>query len=518
MTPSPSTNPSRVRKQALTERREPPPLPRGRGSENFASPGKPAAAPGLSRVLPVVLAVALVFLAAAGRAPAQSVWELTPYRIQLITALSPTATLNPALAAELSEGIMNRVDTVIGVRWEVVPVEPSPRLRHRMLDELASVQFEDLPEDAGKCDKVFLVAVVPSASGYEVVAREVDVRTHVFSPIVKRLVWQTAKLRDTVFEAMLDVFTPLAQVAKTARNEVTLRLRAGGLPIRDPSVVDVRPGDVFQPIMRYSDRQGEFRKAMVVPWTFLLVDQCDAEGFRATLHSAMLSPMSGRRRGRVEALALAVRPSGESTRVVLRGRVEPKPLLAGYQIYDQKIGSKKTKLVGRTDADGRIDIGPGEHAMRLLVVKSGKVLLARLPVVPGLVPEMTAEIRNDDQRLEAEGFITAMQLNLIDLVTRQKILIRRARDDIESGDLESAAKVVEELQTMPTEETLMRELNNQQERIVVEDKWTRKKVDELFDETRKLLKKHLVSEPIKELARDVAAAQRQPRDATTSAE
>ena len=462
-----------------------------------------------------LLALGLILCAIAEIASAQSVWELTPYRIRLIVAAEPTATLNPELTAKLQTSLLERIETVVGVRWEVEPAEPSPRLRHRMTDDLESVQFEDLPKDVTKFDKVFLVAIVPKTSGHEVVARELDVRTRVFSPVVRRPVWQPAKLRDVVFESLLDIFTPLARVAKTVQKEVTLRLRAAGLPPRDPSLRRIQKGDVFQPLMVYSDRQGNFRKRIDIPWTFLVVEQYDDKGILCKLLSAMTSPMSGRRRGRVEALALAVRPSGGTTRLVIKGRVEPKPLLADYRINERELDSPKTTFVGRTDVDGAIEIGPGERPVRLLYVRSGKVDLAKLPVVPGLYPELTAEIRDDDQRLEAEGFISAMQLNLIDLVMRRKILIQRCENCLQAGEIDKAQKIVEELQGLPTQGSMLRELKNAQDRIIVEDKWSQKKVNELFDDTRKLLYKHLADKPnkdeksIKELAHEVTIAARE---------
>ncbi|MBN1588190.1 MAG: hypothetical protein JW888_01610 [Pirellulales bacterium] len=460
------------------------------------------------RAARLAFALALIFFAAAKGVPAQSVWELTPYRIRLIVAYTPTASLNQEAVSHLERSLLDRVETTVGAGWDVVPMEPSPRLRHRMMGDLAALTLEDLPEDTLKFDKVLLLAIAPDVSGYQVRARELDVRTRVFGPIVQLPVWQPAKLCGAAFHALFESFTPLARVVSTVKKEVTLRLRAGGLPVRDPTLRRVQPGDVFQPMMRYDDRAGNLRKIIPVPWTFLVVDQCDSEAFRCTLHSAMLSPMSGRRRGRVDPLALAVRPAGTSTRVVLKGRVEPKPLLAGYDIYEQALNSKKTTLLGKTDVDGGIRVGRGAHPLRLLVVKSGKVLLARLPVVPGLMSVETAEIRDDDQRLEAEGFITAMQLNLLDVVTRQKILLQRGRKYLAEGKLDLATKQVEELRELPRRSDLLRQLENKQDKVVVEDRWTKTKVDELFNDTRKLLEKHLVSEPIDVLDRDVAAAKK----------
>ena len=46
-------------------------------------------------------------------------------------------------------------------------------------------------------------------------------------------------------------------------------------------------------------------------------------------------------------------------------------------------------------------------------------MLARLPLVPGLEPRMTAELRGDDRRLDAEGFLVGIEQELFDLAGRR---------------------------------------------------------------------------------------------------
>ncbi|NLE39711.1 MAG: hypothetical protein GX621_16960 [Pirellulaceae bacterium] len=465
----------------------------------------------MNRIAPPLIALGLL-LGMAAAARAQSVWELTPYRVRLIVALAPSAELTSELAARVRQGLSERAEAVVGAKWDLEVLDPEPRLRHRILADVSALEFEDLPSDSDAFDKVVCVAVVPGPTGHEVQARELDVRTRVFSRVVRLPVWQTAKLLDTIFRAVIDGFTPLARVVGTQGQQVTLRLRAADLPTRDPSLPQVAPGDVFQPMIRYEDRAGKLRKAISIPWTFLVVEQCDDEAFTAALHSALTSPMSGRHRGRVDPLALAVRPTGDTTRVVLTGRVEPYPILANYKIYEQELNSRKTRLLGQTDMTGAINVGRGDAPLRLLVVKSGRVLLARLPVVPGLEPELTAEIRDDDQRLVVEGFANAMQFQLIDLIIQQRIVSKYVEDFLNEGKIKEAEKLVAELRAFPAPEELIREINNEQMRTVVEDKWTKKKVDELFDDTRSFLRKHYSTEPAAALDRAVVAAQRAARE------
>ena len=368
----------------------------------------------------VLFLAGLIACAWSATGAAQSVWELTPYRVQLIVGFDPSAQTSPRLRADLRQGLLDRIETVIGVSWEVTPARPTPTLRHRLTNAPEQLTLEDLPEDSLGFDKVMLVGVTTGPTGQEIVARELDVRTRLFGAVVRLPAWQPAKLRDTAFRAMLDAFAPLALVVKSEKKTVTLRLRAAGLPIRDKRLLQVRPGDLFQPLIRYNDRQGKLRKVVPVAWTFFVVEEYTPKTFQCAIHSALRNPMSMRRRGRVEQLALAVRGSGSSSRLILEARDEPKHALAGYDVYSRPSGSKSTTLLGRTDAAGAIRVPATNDPLRVLLIKNGGVLLARLPIVPGLVPELTAEIPDDDPRLEAEGFITGLRENLVDLVTRRQ--------------------------------------------------------------------------------------------------
>ena len=464
------------------------------------------------RLGPAMAVVAAAWIACAWTtgAAAQSVWELTPYRVELIVALEPVAELGGGLQADLERGLIDRVETVVGVAWEVTAATPTPRLRHRLLSDFDHLASEDLPETSLKFDKVMLVAVGAGRTGYDVRAREYDVRAGVFGSVVRLPVWQPAKLRDTAFHAMLDAFAPLALVVSSEKKTVTLRLRAGGLPVRDPSIVTVRPGDVFQPLIRYTDREGNVRKVIPIPWTVFIVQQFTPKVFECEIHSAIHSPLSGRRRGRVEQLALAVRPAGDTTRLVLTTRTEPKHVLAGYDVYARPPDSTATMLLGRTDAQGGIRVPAAKHPVRVLVVKNGNAMLARLPIVPGLAPEVVAEIPDDDQRLSAEEYITGMQENLLDVYVRRQVLLTRAEKYIEDGEFDKAAKLVEELQGLETRSELLRRLDRQQRKLDTDDVRVGKKIDALFADTRTLLEKFLDPGPIEKIGRDLVSARSKP--------
>ena len=76
------------------------------------------------------------------------------------------------------------------------------------------------------------------------------------------------------------------------------------------------------------------------------------------LQSGMRTPLSARRRGRVEPLALRIAPPQAATRLTLQSRVDTTQVLPGYDIYESTEGSQPAKWLGRTDWRGTLEIPP----------------------------------------------------------------------------------------------------------------------------------------------------------------
>ena len=446
---------------------------------------------------------------------AQSVWELTPYRIQLIPAVGPAPELTPALQEDLSADLLLRIDALVGAPWDVTIATATPALRRAMIADVEAVAVEALLEDSLQFDKVMLLAVLPAPTGYLVAARDLDVRTRTWNTVVRVPVWQAAKLRDAAFHAVRKAFAPLAQIALSEDEGVTLRLRAAGLPTRDESVTLVAAGDLFRPVVRYDDREGNVLRVVLTPWTFLSVQQVSGAELSCKLHTGLRSPLSGRRRGNVEQLALAVVPPRGPTRLILVSRTDPDQVLAGYDVYDQSPDSKATELLGRSDRQGGLTIRPGADPLRVLLVKHGGALLARLPLVPGLDKEISATVPNDDQRLEAEGFILGLQEDLVDLVTRREVLLAQARARLNAKELDEADTLVRQLQRLKTRDQFARELDQEKDKIYSDDAAVQRQIDSMFDSTKKLLKEHLDPKVIENLSDELARV-RSAREAAGS--
>jgi hypothetical protein len=454
-----------------------------------------------------VLCACLLMAASSAAAAAPSAWQMTPYRVQVLVAVSPEARLAPRVQSQLRADLAARIDAVVGAAWEATVAPAPPALGRALAANIDALGPDAVAAAALKGDKAMLVAITPAGGGLRVAARDFDVFTQTFSPSAVRTVWQVGMLRDAVADALFAAFAPLARVERAQKDQVLLRPKAAALPTRDPNLSLLHVGDVFRPIMRSSDRDGKFRRAAPVPWTFCTVEKLTADEARCRVTSGMRGALALRGRGRVESLALRIVPPHGSTTLLLQSRTAPKVPLAGYDVYARLTGEKSSTLLGRTNRQGRLVVPPAEGLVRVLLVRNGGELLARLPVVPGLEPQVTAEIANDDRRLEAEGFITGLQEELVDLVARREVLMSRIRARIEAKQLDKAGELLDELRRMPAAQQFVFRLTNAQQRLATSDAVVQHKVDALLADTRKLIDKHLDPRGIEDLEKQLRSAE-----------
>ncbi len=446
-----------------------------------------------------------------GTARADSVWEVLPYRVHLVIALERGPDWPPQADSELGHELVARCDAVIGAVWDAAASAAPPVLGRKMLGDFEAVGLGDLPAGCLEFDKVMLVAVRGSGNGFEVAARELDVRTQVFGTTVRRPLWQPAKLRDVCLAAVAGAFCPLARIDQPKENAVVLRPRGVSLPRREGTPQWIGPGTVFRPIVRKNDREGKLSNLTYIPWTYLLVERAEPAQLDCRVYSGLRGPLSSRRRGRIEYLALAVVPPGRPTVVTIQSRAEADRPLAGYDVLAHAPGSRTPIPLGRSDSRGQIEIGPAETPLRLLVVASGGVPLARLPVVPGLEPRLVARVPNDDARMRAEGFVIGLQEQLVDLVTQREILLARARSRLEGGKTAEAAGLVEQLDALKRSRDLLeQELADRQKVSLSADPAVQAKIDALFADTKKLLAQQMDDSALHELTRRLVEAKSAP--------
>ncbi len=456
--------------------------------------------------LAMLLTIACCVIGRPQVARAQAVWELTPYEFHVYLAVVPAPELPPEVVDAMGGNLIDRVDSTVGAAWNMTVSTPETALRRAMLAGLEDVSFDAIPEEALASDKVTLVTISPNVNGFGVSARELDVQTQTFSAAVARDVPQGALLSDALFTAVVEAFAPLASIKSEDGKQVELRLRAGRFPMRDPSFLAVRPGAVFQPIIRYDDREGNPKKILSLPWTYLAVEEADNSRLVCRLHSGLHTALAGRRRGRVRELALAIKPPAKPTRLTLQARSASKRPLGGYDVFLQKPGEKSTEWLGRTDLSGSILIPQPPHLLHILYIRNGGQLLAKLPIVPGLEESVAAFVIDDDQRLTAESVVMAAQEQLVDLVTRRAVMTSRISAAIKAGDADEADELLVKLYALRTRDQFTQQLDLQRKKLVSDDLLIERRIDLMFDGVRKLVVQYLDPNEVDKIGDQVRAA------------
>ncbi len=266
-------------------------------------------------------------------------------------------------------------------------------------------------------------------------------------------------------------------------------------------------------MIRKADRSGQVGPDGVEPiaWTVLIASEGEGSQLVCRFESGYRQPFRTRRSSRVEQLARRIKPRRQSTDLELVNRNTPTEPLIGYEVYAKTSESEEPHWLGRTDWRGRLTIDrDAERPVEILFVRNGQQLLGKLPIVPGDQALLTAPLRNDDLRLEAEGFLVGVQDSLVDLVARREVLASRIRRDVEAGELDRAEELLRELRRLDTQDDFARRVQQRRQRLSTGDAQVQQKIDQLFGQTRALLGRFLSQEQVDQLSRDLRSAQQPP--------
>lgn len=466
-----------------------------------------------------LLAVAMSLSATA--AFGQAAWEFSPYQVKVWLALEDRPELGGNFPQRIGELLLGRAEVVFGGAWQIESSPAPLAIATDFLarpDELTPDSMNAAADKVLDNDKIFLVAVMFAGDNYRIAVREVDGRTRQTGPAIARTAGQREAIGLAAWDAILDSFTPLAKVETVTEKQVQLRVRAGGLLVDPASPALIQPGHVLKPVLRRNDKNGQPMKNGIQPldWTLLTVNDRTDALLDCTLHSGFRAPIPARGSARLDRLAFLAKPRYGSTRIILTARNDPERRLTGYEVFVKGQGKDETFLLGSTDWHGAVEIERSDVPFRMLYVRNGDQLLARLPLAPGFERELVAKTMEDDSRLQAEGFVIALHGRTVDLVAQREILVTQFRSHVLKKNLDQAREVLERFRTLDTRETLVQDLNSQLLEVTSSDPLTQKRIDKLFSDARKMLQnKFLDPELINVLQRELNAAPGAP--ATTPA-
>jgi hypothetical protein len=450
--------------------------------------------------------------AAAGRG--QSIWEVTPYRIEVWVTFQPHPRVDPQWAQQLPQEIQQLAESRVGAVWRLQAQTPPAEFLGDLMGNV-QLNLEPLRQQnyLGDVDKLVVLSVRDHADGYRLSAREADLLTRQWSTTQSITVADGANLGLQALKLICDVFTPMVRIERIEGATVTAAIRGGALvrPEQSPRYWQVpsqiQAGDVLQPILVKTDRNGA-QGIKLVDWTLMTVTAREASTVTCSFESGYRQPFSSRRSSRLQQLAYRVKPRLDSSTVRLVDRRSPSDPLPGYEVYSRPPGSETaSELVGRTDWRGEVIVRRDpQRPVQVLYVRNGQQLLGKLPVVPGEQPLLVASLRNDDLRLEAEGFLLGVQDSLVDLVARRELLASRIRRAIEERALEQADQLLRELRKLETQDDFVRRVQQRKQTLSTVDAQVQQKIDELFAQTGAMMGKYLNQAQVDELSRALEAA------------
>ena len=138
-------------------------------------------------------------------------------------------------------------------------------------------------------------------------------------------------------------------------------------------------------------------------------------------------------------------------------------------------------------------------------MKNGDELLAKLPVVPGFPPTLRAEVPDDDVRLEAEGFITGLQEEVVDVVVQREVFLQRIENRIDAGQLDEAKTMMDRLYALPDRDDFRERIRRYADRVFTNDPLVKRKITRLMSDSRQVVDRFLDPQPVERLARQLIA-------------
>jgi hypothetical protein len=359
-------------------------------------------------------------------------------------------------------------------------------------------------------DKVFILRVQSGSVPVKVEAIEFDVLMRHFGPVVAMQSLAGNTLVPKMGEALTEAFRPVVRIENAGQRNADGLLRAGGLIVDPESPANVLVGDVLEPMTRKNDRNDDPILIGPLGWAFLSVDEIEGRNIKMEFYAGRAGGLQGRKNNRTFRVALKVRPQQDATLLRLHLQRKPDFPLIGYEIYEKELKSSDMTFVGRTDWDGRLKIERTDRPFRLLYVKNGGAVLARLPLVPGLYPVQIADLSGDDMRLQAEAYIRGVQNSIVDLIAIRELFKARIQLRLERGEMAKAEALMEALRQQPSNEKLATEMGKRQTEFIKalgnNNANQRTKVDEMFTTTRELLSKHINPKLIRDLESLLIAA------------
>ncbi len=455
--------------------------------------------------------------------PVELPWELRPYNVAVEVTVIPSAQLTASVQDQFLRGLEGRLQDDLGAMWKMAftaaaPADAMPAQRLvQVTNEDAKARWQEHPSE-----KVIQLAVSCDSNGWSFAAREWDRASETLGPVSTGGAIDARLAVAAAAQAVKDCFRALVQVDSASGKEVVVRLRAGELTPPDPSAAPLSPGTFLTPFVRVMSRKGELQRVQQIPWTLLRVEDIERARANVLAYSVFPAPV-GATKKRLESLAIEVRPTHPQTVLQIIPRTNKgNPIAAArVEIVDRLAGPNDPDVdreILRTDRDGKVTVLAEEKPrVRYAVVSSGTAILARVPFCAGIEPLLVVETNDDSPRLSAEGEVSLLEADLIELVARRKVLLLRAENASKAGKGEEVRTLVLELKKLPTQPQFQQRIDLSRTTAVEgakdrKDQVAEARIRKMYAALGEAAKTHLDDEKFQEILKDLedVAAARSP--------
>jgi hypothetical protein len=479
--------------------------------------------------------------------------ELQPYQVEIRVGFESDPRFDDEFRQSVFDGVREGLERYVGNLWRSTIVEERGRI-FAGLAALRRLRVEDLPKDAaaGEVQKVYFLSVRSSGPGYRLAGREWDVITRQLGELAVRSVSGSGEISEGLLAVLREVFRPLAAVEISKSGTATLRARGGEFPPRDPAWLPLQAGRTFEIYYCFLNKDRAIERVQQVPFTYLTAGDETSRGVAAgMLASGLRAPLTARRR--IQVLALGITHRRPETQLTLVTRPPARKPLGGVEVEvssDRLTPEERRKTAEQNDSrtagdqngqaaekgDGNkvlekqtpapapekrprfvADRGGVVHLTASLApsgnpvwlfVRSGQVLLARVPIVPGAQSSEVLELPDDTLRLEIEGSVSTLQAELVDAVARRAVLMAVARARAKAGQWEAMSEALKQLDEMPKAASFAANINAIRQPALKaararRDRTTEERVKKLCDEALELVTNYLDEEKLKELKDEV---------------
>lgn len=458
-------------------------------------------------------------------------WELSPYRVKVFAAFD-----TPQQSSEANDGLLADIrrsaDRFIGSRWQL-STELAKWVQPVSMDGLNRLSTAEIRDRANgvesEFDACFFVAVRMDGAGWRVDVRGWQPEVVAASEVVGSVTYDRSDLPLLILRLCYSVFRPIGLVDTVVEKQATIVLRAGALPVPDKSFSTTHEADNFYPVMASRTRDGKIDRLQTIPWTFLTVMEAKGPQLTCVLNSGLRSAIGGKQRGRVQTLAIKAKATSLATQLDLATQAKPSLSLVAHRLElrkspvihssdDASDNDEDLLKVLLTDRRGQA-ILPATDSQTViwLFAYSGRHLLARVPIIPGMSPNVRLEVPDDASRLEAESDLQVLQGQLIEAVAARNTAIARVRAAIKKNEPDHANAAAADLRKLPSagfflDRVIAIRVPSVKSAKARKDRPGEARINRMCDDMNELIKQYLnedkrqvVFEELKELQADEAA-------------